>query len=48
VRLSARRTGHRVHVTVTDDGLGMSHETMAPALRRFHATGRTVPAQDFR
>jgi signal transduction histidine kinase len=41
VRLSAYRAGHRVHVTVTDDGPGMSPETMAQAFRRFHTTGTT-------
>jgi signal transduction histidine kinase len=35
VRLAARRSGHRVHLTVTDDGPGMSQEAMAGAFRRF-------------
>lgn len=35
VRVGARRSGHRVHVTVTDDGPGMSEEAMAGAFRRF-------------
>jgi signal transduction histidine kinase len=41
VGLSARRAGHRVHVTVTDDGPGMSREAMEQALRRFHTAGGT-------
>jgi signal transduction histidine kinase len=39
VWIGARRTGHRVRVTVTDDGPGMSPEAMADAFRRFR-TGR--------
>lgn len=35
VRLAARRSGHRVRVTVTDDGPGMGEEAMAGAFRRF-------------
>jgi signal transduction histidine kinase len=44
VRLSARRAGHRVHVTVTDEGPGMSPETRARAFRRFHTPGGTGSA----
>lgn len=39
VRIGARRTGHRIRVTVADDGPGMSPEAMAEAFRRFR-TGR--------
>ncbi|MCO5968645.1 sensor histidine kinase [Actinoallomurus soli] len=39
VRIGARRAGHRIHVTVADDGPGMSPEAMAEAFRRFR-TGR--------
>lgn len=37
VRLAARRVDHRVQVTVSDDGDGMSREAMAEAFRRFHS-----------
>ncbi len=39
VRIRARRAGHRIRVTVADDGPGMSPEAMAEAFRRFR-TGR--------
>ncbi len=39
VRLAAHRAGHRVRVTVADDGPGMSEEAIGEAFRRFH-TGR--------
>lgn len=35
VCLGAHRSGHRVRLTVTDDGPGMSQEAMAGAFRRF-------------
>jgi signal transduction histidine kinase len=40
VRLAARRSGHRTHVTVADDGPGMNAEAMAEAFRRFRTGGR--------
>jgi signal transduction histidine kinase len=39
VRIGAGRTGHRVRVTVADDGPGMSPGAMSDAFRRFR-TGR--------
>ncbi|GAB3970197.1 HAMP domain-containing sensor histidine kinase [Actinoallomurus acanthiterrae] len=39
VRIGTGRTGHRVRVTVADDGPGMSSEAMTEAFRRFR-TGR--------
>jgi signal transduction histidine kinase len=39
VRLAARRSGHRVDITVTDDGPGMSAATKAEAFRRFRSGG---------
>jgi signal transduction histidine kinase len=39
VRLTARRSGHRTRVTVTDDGPGMSGTAMAEAFRRFRTSG---------
>lgn len=38
VRIAARRSGHRTHITVTDDGPGMSSGAMAEAFRRFRTT----------
>ncbi|MEV0406740.1 HAMP domain-containing sensor histidine kinase [Actinoallomurus sp. NPDC050550] len=38
VRIGAGRTGHRVRVTVADDGPGMSPEAMAEAFRRFRTS----------
>jgi signal transduction histidine kinase len=40
VRLAARRSGHRVGVTVTDDGPGMSAAAKAEAFRRFRSGGQ--------
>jgi signal transduction histidine kinase len=37
VRLGARRSGRRTHVTVVDDGPGMSAKAMAEAFRRFRS-----------
>jgi signal transduction histidine kinase len=39
VRLAARASGHRSHITVTDDGPGMSAEAMKGAFRRFRTSG---------
>ncbi len=40
IRLAAHRAGHRIRITVTDDGPGMSEEAIREAFRRFH-TGRS-------
>jgi signal transduction histidine kinase len=40
VRIAARRSGHRVGVTVTDDGPGMSAAAKAEAFRRFRSGGQ--------
>ncbi|MGI5229952.1 sensor histidine kinase [Actinoallomurus sp. CA-142502] len=37
VRLDVRRSGRRTHVTVADDGPGMSAKAMAEAFRRFRS-----------
>lgn len=37
VRLGARRSGHRTHLTVADDGPGMSAKAMDEAFRRFRS-----------
>jgi len=39
VRLAAHRSGHRTHITVTDDGPGMSQAMKAEAFRRFRTSG---------
>ncbi|MDN3359787.1 HAMP domain-containing sensor histidine kinase [Actinomadura sp. DC4] len=39
VRLTARRSGHRTQIIVTDDGPGMSETTKAEAFRRFRTSG---------
>ena len=39
VRIAAHRSGHRTHITVTDDGPGMSQAMKAEAFRRFRTNG---------
>jgi signal transduction histidine kinase len=41
VRLGTHRSGHRVRITVTDNGPGMSADAMAEAFRRFRSSSPT-------